>query len=562
MFKENNGHNQQELYNSFSALHPRIQKKLEESWAFIFYKHVFCQIDEKPFAVLYSPDRGRTNFPVNILLSLELFKNIFDYTDENLLEQYNFNYQVMYALGERNLGERHLAERTLYYFRRKVYQYTIEHPEQEDLIFGQFKELTNYFMEVLGISTQQQRMDSTFFMSNIKLAGRLSLAYDVLLQAIKACPEEMLPEHLKEVLKPEFKTDLLFRSKSSQVPGRQQEMLGLSAELLELVKNKELAWSHEISLLRRFLDEQAFYDKESKSWHCKENKDIKATSLQSAYDPDATYRSKDGKSNKGYTLNIAETCADENPVQLVTDYTIKNCSASDTEMVRERLPEIKSNTDITDLYVDGGYYSEEVEKESQEQNVNMHYTDMTGKAPDPEKIPLTEFEFDEEFNVLSCPENHSSLKSNFKKKTGIVNAHFSLEHCQHCPLKDRCPVKIQKKSAVLRINQKAVLAARARNRTFSEPLRREATSKRAASEGSISAIKRSQGADKLRVRTQPKAQVVMGFKMIGRNIRQVIRCFQGKERKRAAAVQAPATSVYPCQVAVGMPPPAGGVCTF
>jgi len=112
MFRENDGHNQQELYNSYSVLHPKIQKKLDGSWATIFYEHVFCKINEKPFAVLYSQDKGRSNFPVNILLSLELIKHTFDYTDEILLDQYNFNYQVMYALGERNLGERHLAERT------------------------------------------------------------------------------------------------------------------------------------------------------------------------------------------------------------------------------------------------------------------------------------------------------------------------------------------------------------------------------------------------------------------------------------------------------------------
>jgi len=196
MFKENDSHNQQELYNSYTTLHPKIQKKLVESWAPIFYEHVFCKIDEKPFAVLYSPDKGRSNFPVNILLSLELIKHIFDYTDEILLDQYNFNFQVMYALGERNLGERHLAERTFYTFRHRVYQYTIEYPEQEDLIFGQFVLLTNHFIEVAAINAQQQRMDSTFFMSNIKLAGRLSLAYDVLLQALRACPEEILPNNL------------------------------------------------------------------------------------------------------------------------------------------------------------------------------------------------------------------------------------------------------------------------------------------------------------------------------------------------------------------------------
>jgi hypothetical protein len=72
-------------------------------------------------------------------------------------------------------------------------------------------------------------------------------------------------------------------------------------------------------------------------------------------------------------------------------------------------------------------------------------------------------------------------------------------------------------------------------------VRREATSKRAAAEGSISAIKRSRGAAKLKVRTQPKVKVVIGFKMIGRNIRQVIRFFQGKIRKHPAVTGAVCT---------------------
>jgi len=559
VFKKNDGHNQQKLYSSYSTLHPRTQKKLEKSWAPIFYEHVFRRIDEKPFAILYSPDKGRPNFPVNILLSLELIKHIFDYTDEMLLEQYNFNYQLMYALGESNLGERYLGERTFYLFRRRVYEHTIQHPDQEDLIFGQFKGLLHHFLEVTGIDTRQQRMDSTLFMSNIKMAGRLALAYDVLEQALRNCPVELLPENLKEVRGPEFKTNLLHRTRSSQVPGRLQEMLNLSAALLELVEGKELASSPEIALLARFLEEQAFYDRETDSWHSKENKDISAASLQSAYDPDATFRNKGGKVNKGYTFNLAETCADENPVQLVTDYTTENSSASDTEMLQERLPKIKENTDIKDLYVDGGYYSQDTEKMSQQQEVNVHYTDMTGKAPDPEKIPLTEFKFDRNLNVLACPKNHPSLKSNFKEESGMINAHFSLEYCQQCELRENCPIKFQKTSAVLRVNHKSVLAAHARARTFAEPQRKEAVSKRAAAEGSISAIKRSQGGDKLRVRTHPKVQVVTGFKMIGRNIRQIIRYFQGETRR---CTTASAKKVYPVRTVSALPPPStGAVCT-
>lgn len=534
MFRQKDNHLQQELHNSYTTLDPRIQKKLKNSWAPLFYEHVFCKIDEKPFAILYSRDRGRFNYPVNILLSLEFIKHIFDYTDEVLLDQYYFNYQVMYALGERNLGERYLGPRTFYEFRSRVYRYTIENPEQEDLIFGQFEKLTDHFIKVTGINTKEQRVDSTQIMPNIKLAGRLSLAYDILVQALRSCPEDILTENLKEVLKPDFKKELLYKCRSSQIPGRLVQIINLISELLKLVKTRsELTALAEIALLERFLKEQADLDEEQNCWLPKENKDISATSIQSAYDPDATFRNKGGKHSKGYVVNIVETCAEENPVQLITDYTVKPNSESDARMLEERLPEIKEKTELIDMYADGGYYSEGVETQSHELKVNMHYTDMTGKKPEPEKIPLSDFQIDEHFNILSCPENYPPLKSNFKQKTGIVNAHFNLEQCEQCPQKERCPVKFQKQNAILRVNYKSILAAKARERTFQEPLRREATSKRAAVEGTNSALKRSQGADKLEVRTYPKVRVVIGLKMTGRNIRQIFRYFQGKIRKKA-----------------------------
>jgi len=47
---------------------------------------------------LYREDDGRPNFPVNIMLSLEFIKHFKDYSDEELIEQFYFNYQIIYAL--------------------------------------------------------------------------------------------------------------------------------------------------------------------------------------------------------------------------------------------------------------------------------------------------------------------------------------------------------------------------------------------------------------------------------------------------------------------------------
>ncbi len=70
-------------------------------------------------------------------------------------------------------------------------------------------------------------MDSTQIMSNIRRAGRLALSFDVLKQALKACPVDLLTPDLLEVLEPSFKNNLLYKVKSREVPSRLQEMLGL-----------------------------------------------------------------------------------------------------------------------------------------------------------------------------------------------------------------------------------------------------------------------------------------------------------------------------------------------
>jgi len=100
MFRENKEHIQTNLFNSLYGMDVRLSHKLQTSWAAVFYDHVFCQIDENLLAPLYSSNNGRPNFPVNILMALDLIKHLKDYTDEVLLDEYAFNYQISYALAQ------------------------------------------------------------------------------------------------------------------------------------------------------------------------------------------------------------------------------------------------------------------------------------------------------------------------------------------------------------------------------------------------------------------------------------------------------------------------------
>lgn len=372
MFRENTLHRQEKLFNNLSGMDPRYAKRLEKSWAGLFYKHVFCQIDEKLFAPLYSSDNGRPNFPINILVALEIIKHLKNFVDEVLFEAFAYDFQISYALGLRNIGERYFARRTFYDFRARLYKFTLEHPKEGDLIFQQFETLVQHYIEVAQLDTDEQRMDSTQIMSNIKRAGRLALAYDVLLQGIKACPLEILSLEFKEVLDPHYKTNLLYKLKDTEVSSRLEKLLNLGGELSQLVKdNLELQMRPEIQVLVRFIKEQAVYDDERKVWLAKENKDIAASSLQSAFDTEATYRKKAGKSHVGYVVNLTETCADANPVQIVTDYQVEPNITSDVEMGKNILPKLLETTQVKDLYVDGGYYSSDLVKQAEELEIQL-----------------------------------------------------------------------------------------------------------------------------------------------------------------------------------------------
>lgn len=534
MFRENILHNQQDLFNSFTWMNPKIQKKLKESWAPLFYELVFSHISERLFAPLYCDDNGRPNVPVNVLLCLEFIKHMKDYTDEELLDQFSFNYQIMYALGIRNLGELYIAPRTLYEFREKVLEYTKEHPEEADLVFKQFEGLTENFAKVAKIKTGEQRSDSTQIMPNIKKAGRLSLAFDVLLNAVKALPADAVPEFLTHVQEPGFRTKILFMTKGSETKTRLGEVLTLSFQLLQYTRDiPALDELPEILLLKRFMKEQTNGEDPFTSFVVKDNKDISSSSLQSAYDEDATYRKKGNKQNSGYVLNITETCSEENPVQLITDYTLEKNIKSDIEMLKSRLPIIIENTGVKEIYVDGGYYDEELVLYAHSLGVTLRFTNMTGRKVDSSKLPLTSFTIENNQKVVSCPAGYAPLSSNLDKRGKAINALFDREKCLNCPFKQACRVKIGKRKASLRMPLKSVHAAQARETISSKESNKKATSKRAAIEGTNSCLKRSQSAGKLSVRGLIKSSIVMGMKIIGHNFKQIRNYFKSLPKNRA-----------------------------
>ena len=74
------------LNDKLTNLTEREKKALDKSWAKIFADEIFPAIDEERFAVLYSDKASRPNTPVNVIIGALIIKELFDYSDDEIVE--------------------------------------------------------------------------------------------------------------------------------------------------------------------------------------------------------------------------------------------------------------------------------------------------------------------------------------------------------------------------------------------------------------------------------------------------------------------------------------------
>ena len=96
-FKENS-YQQISFTDSFSGLTDREQKALEKSWAKVFADEIFPAIDEKRFSVLYSNKASRPNTPVNVIVGALIIKELFDYSDDEMVENLMLDSIIMESI--------------------------------------------------------------------------------------------------------------------------------------------------------------------------------------------------------------------------------------------------------------------------------------------------------------------------------------------------------------------------------------------------------------------------------------------------------------------------------
>ena len=536
MYKRNQGHLQMPLMSQLDALSDKRRKELEGSWAGAFYREFFSRLDEDNFAELYSEKPSRPNIPVNVLVGFEVLKAGFGYSDEEMYAAYNYDMQVRYAFGYRNLGEGEFELRTIYNFRRRLVETMQE--TGVNLIEKAFEQVTDEQAEVFQLKSGKLRMDSTQIASNMREMSRLQLLVEVL-QRVQRMLSEEDQEHYKEDFKPYLKGSsgqYVYRIKGEEVADHLRPIGELMHRLIQELRD-DYEQEPTYQMLVRVFQEHFTLDDED-DLRPRKGRELSAGSLQSPDDWEATYRCKRNEDYQGYVANLTETCDSENKLQLINKVQVEPNNTEDADMLEQALPDLKERTGVEQIHTDGGYGSSEVDKAMRKAKVEQIQTAIRGRKPSEEKLGLEDFdwEIDEDGKPqeVICPHGQS-VEVQPGGKDHRYLAYFDSVVCCACPFLDQCstePLK-RKPRHVLRFSQGETDLALRRKR--SADVRATGKNLRAGAESMVRSVKHPFRNGKLPVRGKPRVSMMVIASAAMTNIRRIQR-YQEKlrEEKRKA----------------------------
>ena len=515
---KSNATQQLTIDDNFLALNPRTQKFVLNSWAKGFSEIVFPAINEQRFAVLYSDNLStRPNAPVNAVVGSLILKELFGLIDDDLLASILCDVRFQFALHTTSFKEQPFSDRTFSRFRERLYLYEME--TGIDLLQEEMESLAESFVKYLGIETTLKRMDSLMVSSSAKKMSRLEILYTCVANMVKLVHRTGEIQYIKlleHYLDDEDRNTVIYHRKSEEQASRLQQVIDDATTLVNILPEVYFEFS-QYQLLLRVLNEQTEPDS-SDNRISKDKTKITPSSLQNPSDPDATYRSKAGKSHKGYVANVVETFDDNGAI--ITTYDYENNSHSDSQFCKTTIETLGPQKQASILLADGAYASTENSKLAAQNNIQLITTALIGKLPD---VVQAKFEINiHTKEVLKCPLGHIPYKTSYYEATGMYRASLNKDICLNCPLKEQCGVKMQQKSSFVMISEKMVGRAAYLEKMTTESYR-ELSKKRNGVEGIPSILRRKYNVDRIPVRGLVRSKMWFAFKIGAINVKSVLK---------------------------------------
>ena len=300
---------QQKLFGIDTKLSSSLRNRLETSWAHLFKTEVLPILskNEDRYAMLYGKT-GRPNFSVARMLGLCLLQEFNTLTDQQALDAYSFDIRWRHALDVDEGGD-YLSRRSLVEFRRRL---AAKDPEMT-LVRNVFDHIRDSAIRKLGLSTREQRLDSTHIISNIRTRGRVALFSNTLRVFLRSLNEDQLARVPKKIRQwHTTEPEGWFGLGPAEQKVKLEQLAQYVYKLIVLfAKDEQVKSSEPYQLLERLLREQCEFKKSSgpdggssKGKELQVKKRPEGETLQSPYDPDASY----GHKGSGYSLHITETC--------------------------------------------------------------------------------------------------------------------------------------------------------------------------------------------------------------------------------------------------------------
>ena len=439
-FKENKCQ-QLSFTDSFSGLTAREQRALEKSWAKVFADEIFPSIDEQRFAVLYSDKASRPNTPVNVIVGALIIKELFDYSDDEMVENLMLDLHLQYALHTTSFEEQPLSDKSLSRFRKRCYDY--EQLYNVDLYHDCVTNLSSKIAKLMNISGRIRRMDSMMIESNIRKLSRMELIYTCIAKLVTYLNEKqpgILPEEFMHYCDSDDFNRVIYHQRSTDTESRIQILLDDADKLMELC-NSRFDNVTEYELFIRCISEQTIIENSKRRLLTKEDGIMNATALQNPSDPEATFRKKANKDHRGYVANLEETVGVNGSV--VTDYQYEQNIHSDSQFLKDHLERMDKQDESITLVADGAFSGAANQSLAKGKNVELITTNLTGRNT---ADIMADFEFNEAgTKVLRCPAGHEPKSCSYMKPSGQCSVSFFRELCANCPYQDQCKPKILKR---------------------------------------------------------------------------------------------------------------------
>lgn len=502
MFRQGKKDVQKTFFDQDQLFPDHINELLKKSWADDFYRLILTQIDEDRFSVLYSDKASRPNKPVNVLVSLLILKQQNLLSDEELIGSLYFDYRFQYALGlEANSDKERLCVNTLSNFRCRL----VEHELQtgENLLQQEMESLGERMADFLSLNKSLARMDSTMIDSSCKKMTRIELVYTVIrnmVRELKKNPDLELPESFLPYLEKGHKNKTIYKTKSTEEGSKLEFLIQQAHDLYQWTQTNSATLDSTCSeQLARLLQEQSIETEDGVVVPIEGTK-LSSRILQNPSDPDATFRNKGGENHIGDSLNLVEVHDPEKGIGIIMHADLKENTHSDAQFGVDFVKDHPLANEIETLAVDGAYYRQETVKHADEKDLEINFSQMTGRSVSDDYIGVDQFEIDPETQeIIRCPQGYEPTFSIHDSEKETYTAKFYKEHCQECPLLEQCQVKEQKKAYHISFSENKRRTDQTRAK-FGTERHQELSNYRAGVEGVPSVLKRAYQLEHLPVR--------------------------------------------------------------